>query len=108
MRSLWILGLVVAVAFAAAGCDSEKQEVQKTQGTQLAPAQKSTAQTTCPVMGGKINKEVYVDYEGKRVYFCCPGCETKFMEDPETYIKQMEAEGVVLEQTPSGTSSEAY
>ena len=39
----------------------------------LAPA----VQTTCPVMGGAINKDVYADYEGKRVYFCCPGCDKR-------------------------------
>lgn len=102
MRVLWVLSLAVFVGFATVGCDSEKQEPQRMEATQVAQIQKSAAQTTCPVMGGKINKDVYVDYEGKRVYFCCPGCETKFMEDPEMYIKQMEAEGVVLEKTPEG------
>ena len=36
-------------------------------------AKKSSAgspQQFCPVMGGKINKDLYADYEGKRVYFC--------------------------------------
>ena len=31
----------------------------------------SNVQMTCPVEGGKIDKSVYVDYQGKRVYFCC-------------------------------------
>ena len=39
-------------------------------------------QTTCPVMGGKINKELFADYDGKRIYFCCPGCVKKFEADP--------------------------
>ena len=29
-----------------------------------------TMQTTCPVMGNKINKDIYVDHQGTRVYFC--------------------------------------
>lgn len=29
-----------------------------------------TAQTVCPVRGDKIDKNVYTDYQGKRVYFC--------------------------------------
>ena len=25
-------------------------------------------QTVCPVLGGKINKDVYTDYQGQRIY----------------------------------------
>ena len=46
-------------------------------------------QTTCPVMGGKINKDVSVEYEGKKVYFCCGGCDDKFLADPEKYIAKL-------------------
>lgn len=46
-------------------------------------------QTTCPVMGGKINKDVFVEYKGKKVYFCCPGCEGTFQADPEKYISNL-------------------
>ena len=63
-------------------------------------AEKGKPQTLCPVMGGEINKEVYTDHEGKRVYFCCPGCIEKFKADPETYIQKMEKEGVALEKAP--------
>ena len=44
-------------------------------------------QSTCPVMGGPIDKSVYVDYKGKRVYFCCAGCPETFKQDPEKYLK---------------------
>ncbi len=46
-------------------------------------------QKLCPVMGGKINKEVFIEYKGKKVYFCCPGCETEFLKEPEKYIKKL-------------------
>jgi len=58
-------------------------------------------QTSCPVMGGAINKNIYVDHNGKRVYFCCKGCPETFRKEPDKYIKQMEAEGVVLEKAPA-------
>jgi YHS domain-containing protein len=58
-------------------------------------------QETCPVMGGKINKSIYTDYDGKRVYFCCNACPEPFKKEPEKYIKKMEAEGVVLEKAPA-------
>ena len=57
-------------------------------------------QTTCPVMGGKINKEVYTDYKGERVYFCCEGCIPEFKKDPAKYIEKLENEGVTLEKAP--------
>ena len=50
-------------------------------------------QTLCPVMGGKINKDVYVDHNGMRTFFCCQGCESKFKADPDTYLKKMAANG---------------
>ena len=58
-------------------------------------------QETCPVMGGKINKSIYTDYDGKRVYFCCNACPEPFKKEPEKYIKKMGAEGVVLEKAPT-------
>ena len=57
-------------------------------------------QTTCPVMGGKINKAQYVDVQGKRIYVCCAGCIGKIKSDPDKYIKQLEAEGVTLDKAP--------
>ena len=53
-------------------------------------------QTTCPVMGGAIDKHLYVDHEGKRVYICCKGCEAPLKKDPAKYIKALEAEGITV------------
>lgn len=49
----------------------------------------SVEQETCPVMGGKINKAVFTEYKGKKVYFCCPGCDKKFDADPAMYISKL-------------------
>jgi YHS domain-containing protein len=54
----------------------------------------------CVVMGGKINKDVYVDHEGQRVYFCCAACIDEFNKDPEKYLKKMKEAGVKPEKTP--------
>ena len=48
---------------------------------------KVVAQKTCPVMGGAINKEIFADYNGRRIYFCCNGCPDTFKKDPEKYVK---------------------
>ena len=59
------------------------------------------AQTTCPVMGGKINRKLHADHDGKRVYFCCPGCFEPFKKDPAKYIKKLEDQGVTVEKAPA-------
>jgi len=46
---------------------------------------------TCPVSGEKIAKSkaaASMEYEGKTYYFCCAGCKTKFVENPEKYVKR--------------------
>ncbi|MFP5212844.1 MAG: hypothetical protein ACLGPL_05645 [Acidobacteriota bacterium] len=54
-------------------------------------------QTKCPVMGYDINKNVYADQAGKRVYFCCTSCQDKFKADPQQYMKKLKDQGVTLE-----------
>jgi YHS domain-containing protein len=46
-------------------------------------------QKTCPVMEGPINKEIYTEYKGKKVYFCCPGCKEQFEKEPEKYLGKL-------------------
>jgi len=55
-------------------------------------------QTTCPVMGGKINKQLYVDYKGQRVYFCCMACPAEFKKNPEKYLQKLKDMGQEPEQ----------
>ena len=49
-------------------------------------------QTTCPVSGEKLtDKSVTVDFEGRRVAFCCAKCIGAFNEDPSKYLKALDA-----------------
>lgn len=57
-------------------------------------------QTTCPVMGGAINKTLYTDHDGKRIYVCCPGCVDVIKKNPAKYIQQLEAKGITLDKAP--------
>ena len=59
-------------------------------------------QTTCPVLGGNVDKNVYADYQGKRIYFCCKGCDAEFKKNPDKYMKKLQEEGVTLEPVPAG------
>jgi YHS domain-containing protein len=49
----------------------------------------ATEQKICPVMENPIDKDVFVEYQGKKVYFCCPECKAKFNADPEKYIAKL-------------------
>ncbi|MHC4424593.1 MAG: YHS domain-containing protein [Planctomycetota bacterium] len=47
-------------------------------------------QTTCPIMvGNAIKKTLFTEYQGKKVYFCCPGCKPEFEKNPEKYIAKL-------------------
>ncbi len=62
-----------------------------TQSMQL-PADPNTPpgeQTQCPVMGGPINKDYFIEYQGEKVYFCCPGCDELFLDNPEQYLDKL-------------------
>ena len=87
-----------AAAWAGGSCCSTQPTAAAAPTVEKAAAQ---AQTTCPVMGEPINKKYFVDYKGKRVYFCCNMCPPKFNADPETYMKKLQAEGVELENAPA-------
>jgi YHS domain-containing protein len=87
-----IVALLIAAAFTLVGVRADDA---------AAKAPKLKPQTTCPVMGGKIDKKLYADVDGKRIYVCCPGCIATIKKDPEKYLKKLKSEGVVLEDTPT-------
>jgi len=61
---------------------------------------KGEPQTTCPVMGGKINKALYTDVKGYRIYACCEGCIDTIKADPKKVIQKMKAKGTEIEKAP--------
>lgn len=62
------------------------------------------AQTACPVMGFEIDREIFTDFKSKRIYFCCPACPSEFRKDPDSYMAEMDAAGVLLEDAPIKSS----
>ena len=64
-------------------------------------------QTLCPIMGNKIDKKQFADYEGKRVYFCCGMCPATFNKDPAKYVKQLEDQGITLDKAPAAKPKDA-
>lgn len=61
------------------------EEAKKTAETMAA----SVEQTVCPVTGQKIDKNIFVEYKGKKVYFCCADCKAVFEKEPEKYIAKL-------------------
>ena len=101
MRSARILSVLVilSIALALMGCS---RCCSRAKSCNVPCEIESKQQTMCPVKGMKINKQLYSDYMGERVYFCCEGCIEKFEKDPETYIRKMKEDGVILDRTPDG------
>lgn len=78
------------------------------------------SQTVCPVDGAEIDRDVFVDVKGKRIYlcrtecarrckanpekyecfrnFCRDGCRVKVNADPDKYLKILEDQGIALEE----------
>jgi len=54
-----------------------------------APGAPAAIQPLCPVMDGPIDPSVHTEYQGKRVYFCCQGCDKKFLANPELYLGKL-------------------
>ncbi len=51
-----------------------------------------SVQKECPLSGEDVDKKVYADYKGRRVYFCCTKCKAKFEKDPEKYLAKLPGE----------------
>ncbi|MFC2172561.1 hypothetical protein ACFLU6_08020 [Acidobacteriota bacterium] len=54
-------------------------------------------QSLCPVKDQEIDKSVYIDFQGQRIYFCREGCIPTFKSSPEKYMKKIEEQGILLE-----------
>ena len=48
-----------------------------------------TLQTECPLSGKAIDASKFVEYEGKKVYFCCDGCPAGFEKEPAKYLSKL-------------------
>jgi YHS domain-containing protein len=77
---LMFLGLVIS-----SGCKKQSQPITETSVVVSAAIE----QKTCPVTGDPIDKNVFIEYQGKKVYFCCTDCKAIFEKNPERYISKL-------------------
>jgi len=86
-RSCCPVAQAQAQAQASACCGKDKP------GACCAKAAALKPQSVCPIMGGKIDKKVFVDVGGYRFYACCPGCLDKIKANPEKSLATLKAKG---------------
>jgi YHS domain-containing protein len=102
-----VIGLLLVGLVMVNGCKKEESAAKKTSTEQMHEHDESDGhvhdehgnhieavaaaieQTTCPIMDSPINKALFVEYKGKKVYFCCPGCEEQFTAEPAKYVAKL-------------------
>lgn len=98
-------GAVLAGGSGPGSGDAPAGHEEATTGEGAGKAVVVKRQAQCPVMGGAINRKLFVDHEGKRVYVCCEGCLSPVKKDPAKYIEKLESEGITLDKTPAGAAT---
>ncbi len=84
------LGIVLVLTMIAlTGCKKKAETTVPVPAEIKNVTSEAAEQKICPIMAGPINKDIYTEYKGKKVYFCCAGCETKFKENPEKYLAKL-------------------
>ncbi|MHC4530730.1 MAG: YHS domain-containing protein [Planctomycetota bacterium] len=87
-----LAGILLLTVVLVTGCKEKSQSpASKTSDIEAVTSAvgETLEQTSCPIMGGKINKAIYTEYKDKKVYFCCSGCVAKFEDDPEKYVAKL-------------------
>jgi YHS domain-containing protein len=88
LKTIILMALLAVLVVGLVGCKKKSEQAVTTGDQEVATD--VIEQTTCPVMiGNSIDKNVFVEYKGKKVYFCCPECKAKFNADPEKYVAKL-------------------
>ncbi len=78
------------VYFCCEGCIPKYQKdpgkyAAKVAAQRRALADRAKVQVTCPVSKEPVDQKVFVESNGKKVYFCCKGCAGKYQGNPAKY-----------------------
>ncbi|MCX5685704.1 MAG: hypothetical protein NT049_18765 [Planctomycetota bacterium] len=101
--ALWALAGMAASVWMPQYGDQAMASMTSPRAAQQATAPVAEApkpQTKCPIKGGAINKKLYADVEGYRVYVCCSGCLEKVRADPKAALDKIRANGEEPEKLP--------
>jgi len=97
MKAMMLLGggVLLVAAVIAAGCQKPGEPEAPMPGMPMssgAATEEAPAQKLCPVTGEPIDPNISVEYEGRRIYFCCANCPETFKQDPLKYIRKVDEE----------------
>jgi len=95
---MWLVMSALCVWLLIPGCGAGQEEeaagkpgaAAQVTAPEEGAAEPVVAQKLCPVMGRPVVQSIYVDYEGRRVYFCCQECVGKFKDDPAKYLAKLD------------------
>ena len=82
------------VAFCCHNCEGKVKKADDEGKVKIVFAKASfdkgfTRQTKCPVSGKPSDPEHFVEFKGKKVYFCCPNCPAAFEKEPEKFMAKL-------------------
>ena len=81
-----ISAVVLVTGIVATVCHADDQHAS----SDTRRSSEASVQTECPVMvGNKIDRDIYTDYKGKRVFFCCQICKSSFLKNPGKYLPRL-------------------
>lgn len=97
MRKLFIILVVMCIGINASVMAQHPGHEQKKPEKEGREKKQVVLQTTCPVSNEEIDRKLYVEHNGKRIYVCCKKCAKKVNGDPEKYIENLESAGITLD-----------
>ena len=82
------------VYFCCPACPEKYQADPKKFAEKVAEQRKLLAamprvQVTCPVSGKPVDEKVFVEKDGKKIYFCCKDCPPLYEKDPAKYAAKL-------------------
>jgi YHS domain-containing protein len=89
MRLFLSAVFMITVLFFMDGCKKQTSPPPSAANSVTKAEPAAVEQTICPVMGGPIDKKVFVEYLGKKVYFCCEQCKGEFEKEPQKYFSKL-------------------
>ena len=112
IRTTLILSVALALAIGCSSADEDSHEghdhgaqeeatehgsmdhgSMENSGGEMDSADAAERNALCPVMGGETtDSEIFAEYKGKKVFFCCDGCIDDFEKDPEKYFAKAYSE----------------
>ena len=120
LKSTLTLFAILGLCFAFTACESKTEETNTAQKEEKSPQEANPSpkappksakaeapaelvhqpgakpgdRTICPVMGNEFvvsESSTFAEYEGQKVYFCCPGCQEDFAADPAGLLQALKA-----------------